>query len=60
MHRATRGGLPWYLAALPARLRKEASRGLIREALDVRPEHFEARFDKRFRSALASRDTLGS
>jgi hypothetical protein len=52
MHRATRGGLPWYLAALPARLRKQATRGRIREAVDVLPEHFEARFEKRFRSAL--------
>jgi hypothetical protein len=53
MHRATRGGLTSYLPALPARLRKEAQRGRIREAVDVRPEHFEARFEKRFRAALA-------
>jgi hypothetical protein len=26
---------------------------LIREAVDVLPEHFEARFEKRFRAALA-------
>jgi hypothetical protein len=58
IHRATRGGLPWYLAALPARLRKEATRGLIRAAVDVHPEHFEARFEKRFRSALAANDAL--
>jgi hypothetical protein len=53
IHRATRGGLGWYLAALPARLRKEVARGGIREAIDVLPQHFEARFEKRFRSALA-------
>jgi hypothetical protein len=53
IHRATRGGLNWYVAALPARLRKEAARGRIREEIDVSPEHFEARFEKRFRSALA-------
>jgi hypothetical protein len=58
IHRATRGGLAWYLATLPARLRKEATRGLIREAVDVLPEHFAARFEKRFRAALAARDSL--
>jgi hypothetical protein len=54
IHRATRGGLAWYLDALPARLRKEAGRGLIREALDLSPEHFEARIEKRYRSAVAA------
>ncbi len=53
IHRATRGGLSAYLASLPARLRKEATRGRIRDAIDVLPEHFEARFEKRFRAALA-------
>jgi hypothetical protein len=54
IHRATRGGLSWYSSALPARLRKEIPRGRIREALDVSPEVFAARFEKRFRAALAS------
>ena len=53
IHRATRGGLSAYLASLPARLRKEATRGRIRDAIDVLPEHFEARFEKRFRAALS-------
>lgn len=53
IHRVTRGGLPAYLAMLPARLRKEAMRGRIREAIDVRPEHFETRVEKRFRATLA-------
>jgi hypothetical protein len=53
IHRATRGGLSWYLAGMPARLRKEATRGRVREAVDVLPEHFEARLEKRFRAALA-------
>ena len=35
IHRETRGGLGWYGAALPARLRKEIGRGRIREAIDV-------------------------
>jgi len=54
IHRATRGGLTWFASALPARLRKETVRGRIREAVDIRPEHFEAKFEKRFRAALAS------
>ena len=56
IHRATRGGLPSYLHALPARLRKEATRGRIRDSIDVRPEHFEARVEKRFTAALAQHD----
>lgn len=53
IHRVTRGGLPAYLAMLPARLRKDAMRGRVREAIDVRPEHFETRVEKRFRATLA-------
>jgi hypothetical protein len=51
IHRTTRGGLASYLSALPARVRKEALRGRIREALDVSPEHFEARMEKRLRAS---------
>lgn len=47
VHRATRGGLELYVPDLPARLRKEAMRGKVREALDVTPEHFEAKMDRR-------------
>ena len=50
IHRATRGGLASYVVDLPARLRKEALRGHIREALDVSREHFEARIEKRLRA----------
>lgn len=53
IHRDTRGGLGWYAAALPARLRKEVGRGRIREALDVSAARFEARIESRFRGALA-------
>jgi hypothetical protein len=52
IHQATRGGLSWFLDAVPARIRKEALRGLIRDAIDVRPEVFEARFEKRFRARV--------
>jgi hypothetical protein len=52
IHQATRGGLAWFLASLPARIRKEALRGRIRDAIDVRPEVFEARFEKRFRARV--------
>jgi hypothetical protein len=49
IHRATRGGLELYVPDLPARIRKEATRGRVREALDITPEHFEARMDRRYR-----------
>ena len=52
IHRATRGGLPFYVDALPARVRKQALRGRIRDALDVALEHFEARMEKRLHTAL--------
>jgi hypothetical protein len=55
IHQATRGGLGWFLSALPARLRKEAGRGRIRDSIDVRAEVFEARFEKRFRARLEGR-----
>ena len=54
IHRTTRGGLASYVVDLPARLRKEALRGRIREALDVSPEHFEARTEKRLRASGGS------
>jgi len=53
IHRTTRGGLGFYAEALPARVRKEIGRGRIREAVDLAPEHFEARIEKRLRAALA-------
>ena len=53
VHRATRGGLGFYTAALPARVRKEIARGQIREALDLSPDRFDARLEKRLRAALA-------
>jgi hypothetical protein len=59
IHRETRGGLGWYAAALPARLRKELGRGRIRDAIDVPRERFEARIESRYR-ALVARLTGGS
>jgi len=56
IHRETRGGLGWYAAALPARLRKEVARGRIRDAIDVSRERFEARIEGRFRALLARFD----
>jgi hypothetical protein len=53
IHRVTRGGLAWYDAALPARLRKETGRGQIREAIDVSRERFETRIEGRCRALLA-------
>lgn len=53
IHRETRGGLGWYGAALPARLRKEVGRGRIRDAIDISRERFEARTEGRFRASVA-------
>jgi len=50
IHRATRGGLEVHVPNLPARLRKDALRGKVRDALDVAPDHFDARIDRRYRS----------
>lgn len=52
IHRATRGGLELYVPDLPARLRKEALRGKVREAFDISETHFDARIDRRLRSTL--------
>jgi hypothetical protein len=59
IHRATRGGLGFYAAALPTRVRKQIARGRIRAAVDVSREHFEARVEKRFRAVLAAVDAGG-
>jgi hypothetical protein len=59
IHRTTRGGLGSFVAELPARVRKEALRGQIRDALDVSPEHFAARMEKRLRANAAYASTLG-
>ena len=55
IHRVTRGGLEIHLPDLPARIRKEALRGKVREAIDLPPERFEARIRKRWE---AERDRL--
>jgi len=50
IHRATKGGLGTYAHELPARIRKEATRGRVREALDVAPAVFEARIEHRYKT----------
>ena len=57
LHRATRGGVGSYAAALPARLRKELKRGRIRDSIDVPRERFEARIESRFRALVERLDT---
>ncbi len=56
IHRATRGGLELHVPDLPARIRKEALRGKVREAIDIPQERFDARMQKRWE---AERDRLG-
>jgi hypothetical protein len=50
LHRATRGGIELFVPDLPARMRKDALRGRVRDALDVTVEHFDARIDRRYRA----------
>ncbi len=59
IHRTTRGGLGSFVAELPARVRKETLRGHVRDALDVSPEHFEARVEKRLRASAAYVSAVG-
>lgn len=53
VHRATRGGLEHYVADLPARLRKDALRGKVREAIDTSEERFRARMEHRLARCLS-------
>lgn len=52
MHSATRGGLDDLAKELPAKLRRSVSGGLIREALGVSEERFDARMINRFKQAM--------
>jgi hypothetical protein len=52
IHRATRGGLEHHVGDLPARLRKDALRGKVREAIDTTEERFRARFERRLERSL--------
>lgn len=53
LHRATRGGIEIHVPDLPARMRKDALRGRVRDALDVTVERFDARIDRRYRAEKA-------
>ena len=55
LHRATRGGIEVYVPDLPARMRKDALRGRVRDTLDIGVDRFAARIDRRFRT---ERDSL--
>ena len=52
LHRATRGGLELYVPDIPARIRKEALRGKVREAIDVSEERFRGRMEARLARCL--------
>src|SRR5262249_47263589 len=53
LHRATRGGIELYVPDLPARMRKDALRGRVRDVLDVTVDHFASRIDRKYRTARA-------
>ncbi|MDF2693925.1 MAG: hypothetical protein K0S65_2308, partial [Labilithrix sp.] len=50
LHHALRGGLEVLVPDLPARMRKDALRGRVRDVLDVPVERFDARIDRRYRA----------
>jgi hypothetical protein len=53
MHGAVRGGLDELARGLPAKQRRAVAGGLVREAIHVPRERFEARMVNRFRQSLA-------
>jgi hypothetical protein len=54
IHGATRGGIDDLAKELPAKQRRAVSGGLVREALGVNQERFEARMVNRLKQALAA------
>lgn len=50
IHRRLRGGIEVLIPDLPARMRKGALRGKVRDALDIDPHHFATRIERRYRS----------
>jgi hypothetical protein len=50
LHRGSRGGIGIYVPDLPARMRKDALRGRVRDALDVTAQHFAARVERKYRA----------
>jgi hypothetical protein len=50
IHRRLRGGIEVLVADLPARMRKDALRGKVRDALDIDPHRFATRIERRYRS----------
>jgi hypothetical protein len=54
LHRATRGGIERFVPNLPARMRKDALRGRVRDALDVSAEAFAAKMTKKYRADLSA------
>lgn len=55
LHRSVPGGLDGLAQFMPARIRKEPSRGTIRDALGVSSDHFDAKVRRRFELARAKR-----
>jgi hypothetical protein len=54
MHGAVRGGLDEVAKGLPAKQRRAVAAGLVREAIGVGAERFEARMVNRFKQAFAA------
>jgi hypothetical protein len=52
LHQHTRGGIELFVPDLPARMRKDAIRGKVRDVLDITPEHFATRIERRYEAAL--------
>ena len=60
LHRATRGGIELFVPDLPARMRKDALRGRVRDVLDVSVERFDARLERRYRTERAALGLTGA
>jgi len=52
IHRRARGGLERYVPDLPARLRKDAMRGRVRDAVDVAEDRFRGRMEHKLKELV--------
>ena len=55
LHRALRGGIEKLVPDLPARMRKDAVRGKVRDVLDIDADRFAARMDKKVETLSKTR-----
>lgn len=54
LHRSLKGGVELLVPDLPARMRKDALRGPVRDALSITEAHFRARIERRYTNERAT------